>query len=66
MYFLGTEYSILERRGRLVRHRKLTRGVVYETYRTQRIIRVVTSIHKQPPISRGEVIHMTELFSAVV
>lgn len=35
MYFLGTECSILERGGRLVRHRKLTRGVVYETQRTQ-------------------------------
>lgn len=30
------------------------------------VIRVVTSIHKQPPIARGEVIHTTELLSEAV
>lgn len=27
---------------------------------------VVTSIHKQPPIARGEVIHMAELLSEAI
>lgn len=36
MHFLRIEYSFLERGGRLVRHRELVRGVVYETYRCQK------------------------------